>query len=75
MTTAASIERCQFCGVLHDGEVCARCARRGHYVLRGVAYYADGTPVERPISEYGPSRVRPRRAPEREDKNAEGRTS
>jgi recombinational DNA repair protein RecR len=75
MTAPERIERCRFCGLLHDGEVCARCAKRGHYILRDVAYYADGKPLEEPVAFYGPMRVRPRRAPETEDRNAEDRSS
>lgn len=72
MSDTKLISRCRFCGILRDGEVCARCAKLGHFVLNGVAYYSDGTPME--AGWLGPGRVRPRRAPESEASNAQDRT-
>jgi hypothetical protein len=76
MTAPERIERCRFCGLLHDGEVCARCAKRGHVIVNEVCYYADGTvKAAAGVNEYGPSRERLHRTHYHNDeRNAEPRS-
>ena len=50
------VTRCVFCGILRDGNVCARCAKRGCRIVLGVAYHAGGMRLHDSVRSVGQER-------------------